>query len=57
MIVVVVLVEVVGRAGCLSLLLMELPSPSIPFRVVFSCGKPGHVTHEVVVVSVGSVWL
>ena len=40
-----------GRAGSLSLL------QSISFRGVFRCGKPGHVAREVVVVSVGFVWL
>ena len=30
---------------------------SIPFRVVFRRGEPGHVAREVVVVSVGSIQL
>ena len=48
---------VVGRAGCLSLLRYEVTFHGIPFRAVFRRIEPGHVAREIVVVSVGSVWL
>ena len=48
-VVVVVVTRVVGRAGCLS--------HGIPYRAVLSRGEPGHVAREIVVVSVGFVWL
>ena len=35
----------------------EIAFSSIPFRVVSRCANPGHVAREVVVASVGSVWL
>ena len=35
----------------------EVAFHSIPFRPVFHRGEPGHVAREIVVVSVGSVWL
>ena len=53
---VVVVIRVVGRAACLILLLMK--SLSIAFRFeLFRRGEPGRVAREIVVVSVGSVWL
>ena len=52
---VVVVLVVVGRAGCLSLLFMK-SLPIVSHFEVFRCGEPGHVAREVVVVSVGSVW-
>ena len=35
----------------------EVTFHSIPFRAVFRRGGPGRVAREIVVVSVGSVWL
>ena len=48
-----------GRGSCwlFELVVNEIAFHSIPFRVVFRCGKESHVTREVVVVSVGSVRL
>ena len=54
-VVVVVLAEVVGRAGCLGLLLMKSAFRSIPLRAVFRRSEPHHVARQIVVVSVGSV--
>ena len=55
--VVVVVIGVVGRVGCLSLLLMKPLFHSIPCRAVFRRDEPGRVARDIVVVSVGSVWL
>ena len=35
----------------------EIAFHSIPFRGVFRSGEPGRAAREIVVVSVGSVWL
>ena len=44
-----------GRGSCW--LVESATFHSIPFRVVFRHGEPNHVARELVVVSVGSVWL
>ena len=49
---------VVGRASFLRVLTVcVITFHSIPFRAVFRRSEPGHVAREIVVVSVGSVWL
>ena len=50
-------IGVVGRAGCVSLLANEVIFHSIQFGAVFRNSEPSHVAREIVVVSVGSVWL
>ena len=45
----VLLVEVVGRAGRLSLLFMISLSNASHFEVSFRCGKPSYVARDVVV--------
>ena len=55
-VVAVVLTQVVGRAGCLSLLFMKSISTASHLEVS-SAVVSRHVAREVVVVSVGSVWL
>ena len=55
--VVVVVIGVVGRAGCMSLLLVEVAFRGIPFHAVFRRGEPSHVTREVVDVTVVSICL
>ena len=56
-VVVVVLVEVVGRAGCLSLLFMKLLSTATHFEVSSAVVSRVMSLAKSVVASVGAVWV